>query len=217
MCCSRIPPTEPLGIAAPALASSPPPSCTCLSEVRCLAAETRPGTEPGSGFSASAQALVRRHVGHCVERLTELHRFRPGRLDIGFNLGGRSAGVFEFRGGICAIRLHPQILARDFYSGLKETVPHEVAHFAAYRMYGRSIKPHGPEWRSLMADLGAEPKVKHFFDLDGISVRQQRRFEYRCDCSSHYLSTTRHNRVRSKHAIYTCRSCGAPLHPAPDS
>lgn len=33
------------------------------------------------------------------------------------------------------------------------TLMHELAHFEAFRLYGRKHKPHGPEWRNLFRSL----------------------------------------------------------------
>ena len=33
------------------------------------------------------------------------------------------------------------------------TLIHEIAHFEAYKTYGKTIKPHGPEWKSVFQHL----------------------------------------------------------------
>ena len=33
------------------------------------------------------------------------------------------------------------------------TLVHEIAHFEAYKSYGKRIKPHGPEWKSVFQHL----------------------------------------------------------------
>lgn len=42
----------------------------------------------------------------------------------------------------------------------QEVLCHETAHLAAYRLHGRSIRPHGREWKALMATAGYEPAVR---------------------------------------------------------
>jgi predicted SprT family Zn-dependent metalloprotease len=37
---------------------------------------------------------------------------------------------------------------------LREVLCHELAHLAVYRLHGGSARPHGPEWRQLMAAVG---------------------------------------------------------------
>ena len=52
----------------------------------------------------------------------------------------------------------------DLFGGtrerLLETICHEMAHIAVHRLYGRSAKPHGPEWRSLIIAAGFEPRLR---------------------------------------------------------
>jgi SprT protein len=41
-----------------------------------------------------------------------------------------------------------------------EVLAHEAAHLAAYRLYGRAIKPHGPEWKQLMLKAGYATRAR---------------------------------------------------------
>lgn len=43
---------------------------------------------------------------------------------------------------------------------LAEVLCHEAAHVAAYRLYGRQTKPHGPEWQRLVAAAGFGPRTR---------------------------------------------------------
>ena len=38
-----------------------------------------------------------------------------------------------------------------------EVICHEAAHVAAFRLFGRGVKPHGPEWAQLVRGAGYEP------------------------------------------------------------
>ena len=42
----------------------------------------------------------------------------------------------------------------------QEVLCHEAAHLAAYHLYGRSIRPHGQEWKALMQKAGYAPTVR---------------------------------------------------------
>ena len=42
----------------------------------------------------------------------------------------------------------------------QEVLCHETAHLAAYHLHGRSIRPHGREWKTLMVEAGHEPAVR---------------------------------------------------------
>jgi SprT protein len=137
-------------------------------------------------------------------------RFDP--VQVLFDLGGETAGMFKVVGRRRWIRYNPWIFAKYFDENLRDTVPHEVAHFVVHELYGlRGIKPHGPQWQAVMARFGADAAVTFNLDLAGIPRRQQQTHPYRCACQLHEVSTTRHNRVIKGVGRYHCRSCKAQL------
>ena len=76
---------------------------------------------------------------------------------------------------------------------------------------GKKVKPHGKEWKQVMALFQVSPEVTSRYDVSDLPLRQQRSFDYNCGCMSHSLSTTRHNRVQANKAVYKCRKCLKPL------
>ncbi len=42
---------------------------------------------------------------------------------------------------------------------LREVLCHEAAHLAAYRLHGKTIRPHGSQWKSLLSAAGYPPRV----------------------------------------------------------
>jgi len=147
-----------------------------------------------------------------VVRAEQLFERSFARVPILFDLSGRSAGMFKVVGRRRWIRYNPWIFAKYFVENLRDTVPHEVAHFVVHEVYGtRAVKPHGPQWRAVMQRFGAEPEVTFDFDLQGVPRRRQRTHPYRCECRLHQVSTTRHNRVLRRASRYHCRSCGGDL------
>jgi len=147
--------------------------------------------------------------------IAEAHLGRPlPRIPVRFDLYGTTAGMFKYCGDNKCLRFNPWIFARYFEENLRDTVPHEVAHRVVHEIHGaRGVRPHGREWRALMAVFGADPAVTFERDLTGIPRRRQARHAYRCACSVHQLSTTRHNRIRRGAAQYQCRRCGDRLRP----
>lgn len=135
-----------------------------------------------------------------------------GRIPVLFDLSGSNAGMFRIARGRPVIRYNPWIFARHYSESMANTVPHEVAHYIVHELYDiRAVKPHGHEWRSVMRKFGANPEVTFDLDLEGVPRRRQRRHNYRCGCTQHLVSTTRHNRIRSGSARYRCRSCNGEL------
>ena len=58
------------------------------------------------------------------------------------------------------IRLNPHLILDSNRSLFREALCHELAHIAAYQLYGRVISIHGPEWRDLLRQAGFEPRTK---------------------------------------------------------
>jgi SprT protein len=134
------------------------------------------------------------------------------RIPVAFDLRGTAAGMFKVNRDQRVIRYNPWIFAKYFPENLRDTVPHEVAHYIVHEVHDlRRVKPHGREWRVLMAAFGADPGVTFNLDLDGIPRRRQRTHLYRCLCRSHAVSSTRHNRALAGKGSYRCRYCRAEL------
>ncbi|VAW80042.1 hypothetical protein MNBD_GAMMA14-249 [hydrothermal vent metagenome] len=167
---------------------------------------------PPESIDILQQHQVHEATQACVVRAAGLFEREFVAPPVQFDLTGRAAGQYRVLRGKAAIRYNPYIFARYFDDNLKETVPHEVAHFVVDQLWGlRRVRAHGAEWQSVMRALDAEPRATARYDLTGLPVRRQRRFAYHCACSSHELSTCRHNRVRRGEACYRCRQCGQPL------
>lgn len=129
-----------------------------------------------------------------------------------FNLSGRAAGMYRVRRLQPEIRFNPYIFSKYFGENLKKTVPHEVAHYVVDVLHGaRNVKPHGGEWREVMALFGVAPERTHDFNLEGVPQRKQNRVVYYCDCTEYKLSSTRHKRIVSGRAKYACHLCGKLL------
>ena len=146
------------------------------------------------------------------------------QIPIHFDLKGRAAGMYVLssqgrgrgRKATRKIRYNPWLFAKYFDDNLRDTVPHEVAHYITEQIYGRGrgrnrVLPHGDEWRAVMAAFGADDSVTSSFDLKGIPCRQQQTVAYRCQCRDHQLGIRRHNKVQRGRASYLCRYCGDRL------
>ncbi len=134
------------------------------------------------------------------------------QIPVVFDLSGRAAGMFRAEAERCWIRYNPWIFGKYYRQNLDATVPHEVAHYVVYALFDRRrVKPHGKQWRQIMALFDADPGVTFDLDLRGIPQRGQRTHAYRCPCRDHQLSTTRHNRINSGRSCYRCRFCDGEL------
>ena len=154
-----------------------------------------------------------------IERVTALiqqceqhfnQTFEP--IEIRFDLRGRISGMYVVKHKQQYLRFNPFIFSKYFADSLDNTVPHEVAHYVSHVLFGlNKIQPHGKEWKSIMRTLDAEPRVTGDYDLAGIPVKRQRRFNYVCNCMTHQLTTVRHNKIVKGQSQYFCRRCAGKL------
>lgn len=164
-----------------------------------------------------ATRIVQR-TGELLRRTAALcstHGASPPDPEIRFDLRGQSAGQVQWRAGTKPLlRYNLDIARRHETDFLASTVAHEVAHLVTAACHGRT-RPHGSEWRAVMAFLGiTDPQRCHRYTLDEAVLKRQRRWRYVCDCRDHELSTTRHKRVQAGATRYHCRVCGTVLRPA---
>ena len=168
-----------------------------------------------SPIETNAQQLVIDETMRYLQLASDIfhHPFKP--INILFNLSGMASGMFLVKQGVPKIRYNPYIFAKHFDYSLANTVPHEVAHYVIFSLYGlKTVRPHGREWKDLMRQFGAEPNCTNTLDLDGIPTRRHKRHPYRCSCTDHLISSRRHNRIKNGKAKYFCRSCRTELQPS---
>ena len=158
------------------------------------------------------QQLVQLATRKYLEKARKLYNVDFSNITVRFDLKGRAAGMYCVKNNSHSIRYNPYIFAKYFHDNISTTVPHEVAHYVTNMLFPtRRTKPHGIEWRNVMSDFGVKPRVTGQYDLNGIPVKKQKLFTYRCSCTTHKLSTTRHNKIQSDTARYHCRSCGSVI------
>ena len=163
-------------------------------------------------ISSAEQRQVAQRTEEFIVRAEQLFSRRFDRVPVLFDLKGRAAGMFKVIGKRRLIRYNPWIFAKYFEENLRDTVPHEVAHYIVHEVYHRrTTKPHGRAWKSLMAEFGADPGVTFDLDLDGVPQRSQKTHRYYCGCQVHAVSTTRHNRVQRRRMRYHCCACNGLL------
>jgi SprT protein len=105
---------------------------------------------------------------------------------------------------------------------IENTVPHEVAHYIQFMVYGFSyqgIKVHGKEWKYIMRNVfKVEPTRTHDYSLSVTKTRNTRIFVYGgCGCGKTYqLTYAKHKKaqlyvdLRGCH-IYNCSLCKNPV------
>jgi len=132
-------------------------------------------------------------------------------LPVETTLTGGCAGKFYYRyfdtkliG--CWFNFNQEIANKndDFW----KTVIHEVAHYVVHKRFGRTVKPHGPEWKSIMVDLGVDsPTTKHSYKM-GESYLKRRPIKMACACSEHYITKNRYMKYGES---LRCKNCKGAL------
>lgn len=166
-------------------------------------------------LTAAQRAAVERRVSHCLRLAENALQRRLAAPRLRFDLRGASAG--QFRGGSdgAELRFNSQLFALYFDDNLEHTVAHEVAHHVVFELHGRDVKkrrvrPHGREWRAVMALFGVPAEVRHSYDLTRIAVRRESRVLYHCGCREHSI-TLRTHRKMAQGQQRACTSCGQLL------
>ncbi|RDH83898.1 MAG: metallopeptidase (SprT family) [endosymbiont of Galathealinum brachiosum] len=149
---------------------------------------------------------------HYIELANQQHNLNLTEIKVKFDLKGRTSGMFMVRNGLTSIRYNEIIFSHYFEDSLINTVAHEVAHYVVHTIWGvKKVKPHGKEWQQVMLMFDVKPDVTSQYDVSGLPLHRQTQHDYSCGCMMHQLSTTRHNKVQKKKAIYKCRKCRLPL------
>ena len=167
---------------------------------------------------------VEQKVKDCLSKAELKFRQHFGYQSIEIDIRGRTAGqirygyaskgnkkVLRTEQNLPILRFNPYLLAKYKETFIDQVVPHECAHLVAYALFGMKIKPHGAEWKALMANLYQQaPDVTHRFE---ILSKTRRMFDYSCGCIdiNHQLTVIRHNKIIKQKAVYLCKKCRSPL------
>ena len=158
------------------------------------------------------QAAVITETSRRIDLASSLFNKKFIAIPVYFDLSGRTAGMYKIVGSDRKIRYNPYIFTLQFDHHLDCTVAHEVAHYVSDCLYGLgNIKPHGNEWRAIMARFGADASRTFSHSLEGVPQRRHRQIPYHCQCDEHQLGIRRHNKVLRKEAVYKCRRCRSVL------
>lgn len=172
-----------------------------------------PAQAAGTTLEEHALAEVRFWVMRANAILAPENRSGMPLPTVRFDLRGRAAGMTVYGRGRrdrAAIRLNAELLSANPNDMIEETVPHEVAHVAARWFHGDRIKPHGPEWRSIMHSFGKRAATCH--NLPARPARRLTYYPYDCGCPRpNYLSAIRHRRAQRGRQRYQCVRCGRQL------
>lgn len=156
----------------------------------------------------SVREAINKAFDKCYEVAYSRAKNLP-KIDIKWDLKGTTAGQFRVRNYRPHFRVNLQLASENLEDYINQTIPHEFCHYLVWnddRLNGlfRS-RPHGGEWKFYMTVwFNRVPKVTHNYDVS--NACRGRRFEYKCVCSTHWLSAIKHRRAQ-KGLPYTCKKC----------
>jgi len=158
------------------------------------------------------EGLVAQETNKYIAKASQLYQRSFPIISIQFNLTGHTIGMYKHINNEQVIRYNAAIFAKYFKENIRDTVPHEVAHYIVDILYVRKkVRPHGPEWQAVMANFEADNSRTAHYDLSDIPKRQYSTIPYVCGCQQHQLGIRRHNKVLKRRIHYYCRECGDVL------
>ena len=75
------------------------------------------------------------------------------------------------------IQLNEQLCKENMEDFMNDTIPHEVAHLIAYKVFGDD--GHGDGWKSVMRALGLNPSRCHNYDTSKVDGKRSRNSMFR--------------------------------------
>lgn len=99
------------------------------------------------------------------------------------------------------IKINPEFLEQYPDKIISRTVPHEVAHLVAYKVYPYAKQHHGPEWKSVAVKLGTEPTRCHSMHLPS-----KQPHTYVCSCQKFHVSNLIHRKIQNGQRRF-CPKC----------
>jgi SprT protein len=129
-------------------------------------------------------------------------------IPVKFDLSGNTSGMFCVRGEEMYFRFNLQIAIDNEEEFIKQTIPHEVAHYLQIINYNQFKSGHGKAWKYIMQRVfNLEPKRCHEYNLTNVKKRNIKEFVYSCNCKEHVVSSIIHNRIQLKNKNYCCNIC----------
>jgi len=101
------------------------------------------------------------------------------------------------------IKINPYYLINHTDEVIFRTVPHEVVHLAVPKLFPFHKQSHGPEFKSIMRNLGLPATRCHTM------THEKRPHIYKCNCKTWDVSNIIHKRMILRKR--TCRKCGVVL------
>jgi SprT protein len=100
------------------------------------------------------------------------------------------------------IELNTILFLENIEDFFENTIPHETSHIIQYIKYPKAKQGHGPEWKTIMRNLGYTPTRCHNYNISAVSSNKMR---YTCKCEDKLFWSGKN--LHSKIQSGDCRSC----------
>lgn len=159
--------------------------------------------------SQELQSLVNETIDSCLLKFFTREQIQYINLQVSYRTDlKKNAGLAYLHSN--RIEFSTQLLIENTEQFMKSTVPHEVAHIITKILHPNTKQHHGPEWKNVMRELGAEPKTYHSYDISSC-VKEVKTYRYSCACEEfHYLTKRRHTKAQTGFE-YLCKKSGSRI------
>ena len=135
---------------------------------------------PNLLLTKARREKVEARVRECLNIAEKQYGQKFEMPEIRYDIKNTDGGTATFQ--LWLIRLNLILMVENEEHFLKVTVAHEAAHLVARRVYhaklaaeGKKMRPHGKEWKEVMALFQLEPKVTHSYDCTSIQRPKRRK------------------------------------------
>lgn len=150
----------------------------------------------------NVEQLVENKIKSLIETANKLYQRNFEMPTIKYTLNGRVSGKAYHIANV--VDFNKILLTENVDTFIHQTVPHEIAHIIAFKVFGTS--GHDRAWKHVMARFGVEPKRCHSYSIENVKKRHVTTFVYKCQCREHTITSIRHNKIL-KGASYRCNQC----------
>lgn len=119
-------------------------------------------------------------IRECLEIAEKRYEQKFEMPEVRYDIKNTDGGTATFQQWL--IRLNLILCFENESHFIATTVPHEVAHLVARRVYhakiaatGKKMRPHGPEWKEVMELFKLPAKVTHSYDVTSIARKPRRK------------------------------------------
>ncbi len=130
-------------------------------------------TNPNLLLTKERRAKVEAKIRECLAIASKHYKQKFEMPVVRYDIKNTDGGTATFQQWL--IRLNLILMVENEEKFLATTVPHEVAHLIARRVYhaklaaeGKKMRPHGKEWKEVMELFKVPAKVTHNYDCTSI-------------------------------------------------